>query len=166
MIRIKRRTLTLAAGLLAGALAAGSAFAEDVWVKSESAEIRAGKGAVFPLVAKAEKGTQLTVISREPKGWIKVKAGDKEGYIYEAAISTDKVKGGGNLLAAMGAGAEASNLSAGAAGKGLNEGADAYAKGKRLDPRQMDWLILFRKSINPQEWQAFTAEGKVGPDAE
>jgi hypothetical protein len=161
----KRRTIALAVGLLAGTLVTGAVLAEDVWVKSETAEIRSGKGAVFPLVAKAEKGTQLTVISREPKGWIKVKVGDKEGYVYENAISAQQVKGGGNLLAAMGAGAEASNLSAGAAGKGLEQNAAAYAQGKRLDPRPMDWLIAFRKKIDPRQWAAFTAAGKVGPDA-
>lgn len=160
-----RRTIALAVGLLAGTLVTGAVLAEDIWVKSETAEIRSGKGAVFPLVAKAEKGTVLTVISREAKGWIKVKAGDKEGYVYENSISTQQVKGGGNLLAAMGAGAEASNLSAGAAGKGLEQNADAYAKGKRLDPRPMDWLIAFRKKIDPKQWAVFTVEGKVGPDA-
>ncbi|MCY2954384.1 MAG: SH3 domain-containing protein [Planctomycetota bacterium] len=161
----RRRTIALAAGLLAGTLAAGAVLAEDVWVKSESAEIRSGKGAVFPLVAKAEKGAQLTVISREPKGWIKVKVGDKEGYVYENSISPQQVKGGGNLFSAMGAGVEASNLSAGAAGKGLEPQAEDYAKGKRLDPGPMNWLIAFRKKIVPKEWAAFTAEGKVGPDA-
>ena len=116
---IGRRGITLAAGLLCCVLAASAVLGEEIWVKSATAEIRAGKGAVFPLVATAEKGAKLTVISREPKGWIKVKAGDKEGYVYENSISDKEVKGGGNLFAAMGAGAEASNMSTGAASKGL-----------------------------------------------
>ena len=41
---MRGKSYAIAAGLLAGLLAASVVLAEDIWVKSESAEIRAGKG--------------------------------------------------------------------------------------------------------------------------
>lgn len=162
-----RHGLVLSAAVGFCLLFTSALFAEDIWVKSESAEIRAGKGAVFPLIATAKKGAKLEVVSREPKGWIKVKVEDKEGYVYEKSISAEKVEGGsGNLLSAVGAGSDASAMSTGAAAKGVTESAATYAANKHLDPKLMDWLIAFRKKIDARDWQAFTAEGKVGPDAQ
>jgi len=158
------RAAVFAVLLTAGLLLAAAALAEDVWIKSETVQIRSGKGAVFPVIATATKGTQLTVVAHEGK-WLRVKVGDQEGYVYESSISTDKVGGGGNLLSDLGAGAQASDMSTGAAGKGLAAEADDWAKDKNLDPGPMNRLIAFRKSIDPKQWQAFTAEGKVGPDA-
>ncbi|MDP9175214.1 MAG: SH3 domain-containing protein [Planctomycetota bacterium] len=155
----------MAAAMVAGALLASVAIAEDVWIKSESVDIRAGKGAVYPVVATAKKGAQLPVLAHEGK-WIKVQAGDQQGYVFENAISPEKVDGGGgNLLANLGAGANAGDMSTGAAGKGLAEEADQYARNKALDPAPMNRLIDFRKKIDPKAWEAFTLEGKVGPNA-
>ena len=159
-----RRNTVFVAVLSAALLVAAVAVAEDVWIKSETVQIRSGKGAVFPVIATVQKGTQLTVVAHEGK-WLRVKVGDQAGYVYENAISTEKVGGGGNLLSDMGAGAEATNMSTGAAGKGLAAEADDWARDKNLDPGPMNRLIAFRKSIDPKQWQAFTAEGKVGPDA-
>ena len=137
---------------------AGAAMAESIWVKSDNVQIRSGKGAVYPVVATAPKGTELTVIERDGK-WIKVQAGDQQGYIYETAASASKVSGGGNLLSNMGAG---SDMSTGAAAKGLEQQTETYASSKNLDTGPLNKLIALRKSITPQEWQSFTAEGKVG----
>jgi uncharacterized protein YraI len=164
MIQPKNRKL-VAVALVASAMLASVAIAEDVWIKSESVDIRAGKGAVYAIVATAKKGAQLPVLAHEGK-WIKVKAGDQEGYVFEGAISAEKVSGSGdNLLATMGAGTSASDMSTGAAGKGLAEEADQYAKNKSMDPGPMNRLIDFRKKIDPKAWEAFAAEGKVGPYA-
>jgi len=164
-MRRNKRRIALVAGLLAGALSAGTVLAEDIWVKSETVEIRSGKGAVYPVIATKKKGDSLAVVSREPKGWIKVKVGEQEGYVFESAISAQKVSGGGNLLSQMGAG-DAGNIGTAAAGRGLNKSAEEYAASKNMDPKLLDRLIAFRKKIDPSQWEKFTADGKVGPDAQ
>jgi len=158
-----------AAVALTSVLMAGLAVAEDVWINAELVQIRSGKGAVYPVIATAQKGAKLTVVDHEGK-WIKVTVPDaqgqpQDGYVFENSISPTEVSGGGNLLANMGAGANASDLSTGAAGKGLAEDAETYAHNKNLDPAPLQKLVDFRKAIDPKLWTDFTAAGKVGPDA-
>ncbi len=145
-----------------GTLAVGSAFAEDLWVKSESVEIREGKGAVYPVITTVKKGQPLTVIERDGK-WIKVKAGDKDGYVYETAVSPTKIDGGGNIFQNMGI--KGSGMTSASAAKGLDKDAEAYASGKGMSPRPLQTLVDAAKKISPKEWEAFAAEGKVGPYA-
>jgi uncharacterized protein YraI len=162
-MRRGKRKLVMICAWTAAALAGGAVLAEDVWVQSESVDIRAGKGAVYPVVATASKGAKLSVIAHEGK-WLQVQAGDKPGYVFETAISASKVDGGGNLLANMEP-SDSTNMSSGAAAKGLTEDADQYARSKNMDPKAMNRLIDYRKKIDPKDWEKFTAEGKVGPDA-
>ncbi len=170
MSKLKRHAkVLLAAVIAAGTLTAAVGLAEDVWINAQNVEIRSGKGAIYPVIASAPKGTKLTVLAHEGK-WFKVQAKDQqgnmqEGYVFESAVSTDEVGGGGNLLANMGAGANASDMSTGAAGKGLNEEAEDYSHGKNMDSGPMNRLVDFRKHLDPKLWEKFTAEGKVGPDA-
>jgi hypothetical protein len=159
----KRRKASWVMFLATGMLAAG-ALADSVWINSDLVQIRSGKGAVFPVIATASKGTELTVVDREGH-WIKVQVNDQQGYVFDGSTSPQKVSGGGNLLASMGAGADASNMSSGAAAKGLAPDADQWAASKNIDPGPMNRLIAFRKQIDPQLWVKFTQEGKVGPDA-
>ena len=160
---MKQRRAAWAVLLAMGIFAAG-ALADSVWIKSEQVDIRSGKGAVYPVIKSVPKGTELTVVAREGH-WIKVQIGDQQGYVFDGATSPDKVGSGGNLLASLGAGADASNMSSGAAAKGLAPEADQWAASKNIDPGPMNKLIAFRKNFNPHLWEVFTAEGKVGPDA-
>src|SRR5208282_1150362 len=121
-----RRKASWAVLLATGGLLAAGALADSVWIKSEVVQIRSGKGAVFPVIATAEKGAELTVLAHEGH-WIKVQVNDQQGYVFDGAVSPDKVSGGGNLLASMGAGSSASDMSSGAAAKGLAPEADQYA---------------------------------------
>jgi hypothetical protein len=54
-------------------------------------------------------------------------------------------------------------MSTAAAARGLEQGAEAYAQQKNLNPALLNNLIQQRNKITPQQWEAFTAEGKVGP---
>jgi uncharacterized protein YraI len=164
MTRFRRRSFSVLAGAAIASLAVGVAMAEQVWVKSESVEIRGGKGAVYPVVGTAAKGAALEVLGHEGK-WLKVKVGEKQGYVFENAISAEEVGGGGNLLAAVGAGSNASEMSSSASAKGLEQDAQVYADQKNLNPAPLNKLIQLRNQITPQQWEAFTAEGKVGPAA-
>lgn len=162
---MKSVTLVLIAGMGLGA-AATAVHAEDVWVKSPSVDIRSGKGAVFPVVVAAKKGAKLTVLAHEGR-WLKVQAGSQEGYIFEGAISAEEVEpegGAHDLLMSIGGNSDA-QMSQAAAGKGLDDYVETFASGKNLDKGPLNHLITLDRGINPQEWQQFTAAGKVGPDA-
>ena len=74
-------------------LLTGAASAESIWVQSDNVELRSGKGAVYPVVANAPKGTELTVMSRDGK-WVQVQAGTNQGWVYETAVSSQKVDAG------------------------------------------------------------------------
>jgi uncharacterized protein YgiM (DUF1202 family) len=159
---MKRKHMSIGAAILAGVLgiAASVVLADSIWIKSEVVEIRAGKGAIYPVVATAKKGQELTIVDREGK-WLKVTvpgaagAAPTEGYVYETAISPTKVSGGGGL-------STGTQLNTAAAAKGLQPSAENYAAGKRLDSGPLNRLIAFRNGISPQEWEKFMADGKVG----
>jgi SH3 domain-containing protein len=160
----RNRARIIWASLIVSGMLAATTLAETVWIKSDNVQIRSGKGAVYPIIASATKGAQLTVVSHDGK-WLVVQVGDQQGYVFQNAVSTDPVGGDGNVLAGLGAGANASSLSSGAAGKGLSGDAENYSASKHIDTGPMNRLIDFRKHFDPKLWEAFTAEGKVGPDA-
>src|SRR3954465_3547973 len=88
--------------LAALAATTGITLAESVWVKSESANVLQGKGAVYPVVGTVKKGQELTVLSRDGK-WIEVQTGPSKGWVYETAISPQKGDtGGGFAIAPVG----------------------------------------------------------------
>ncbi len=149
----KRSRAFIAAAVLAGSLAA-QAMAETIWINSEAVEIRAGKGAVYPVLVTAHKGDQLTVLAHEGK-WLKVNVGGKEGYVFETAVSSTQVGSGGNLLSNLGAGG--TDMSTASAAKGLEPSAQTYASSKGLDPMPLRQLIDKCKAICPKEWEAFAA---------
>ena len=165
---MNRTTKPLAVAVVAAIAALATvAAAEDVWTKANATPVRAGKGALYKEVASAAKGTKLTVLAREGK-WLKVGFTDKagkavEGWVFEDAISATRV--GGDLAGALAGRTDTSDPAASAAGRGLSERAEQYASAKNMDPRVIDNLIALRNSITPEEWERFTAEGKVGPHA-
>ena len=150
---MRRRVLYLA---LATTLCTSVALAEELFVTAPKVLIYSGKGAVYPTVATASKGTSLTVIDHEGK-WIKVQAATTQGYVFEAAVSPQKP--GGDLTAGVSLN---TGVTEAAAGKGLNPDATNYAQGKDLSTKPLDDLIAFRMKIDPKEWQAFADAGKVG----
>jgi uncharacterized protein YgiM (DUF1202 family) len=143
------------------ALGASAAFAESLWVQSESVDLRTGKGAVYPTVGSAKKGQELTVVSRDGK-WVQVQVAGVTGWVFQSALSAQKVSGGGSFDLKAG---DTAQMGTAAAGRGLNPSADTYVASKNLDKRPLEWLIAFRKSIPPEQWEQFTQEGQVGPAA-
>jgi SH3 domain-containing protein len=138
-------------------------LAEDLFVKQNSVVIRAGKGSAYEEVTTAKKGDKLELISREGS-WLKVKSGGREGYVFQAAVTDAKPAGDlGADLGKMFSGASGGNTaSSGEAGKGLGESLD-YARSKGMSPAGLDRMIALRKTVTGKDWEAFTAEGKVGP---
>src|SRR5688572_10919529 len=90
-----KRNRRWAVGLLSAALAGfeTGAMAEDVVVKPPAVVIRSGKGAMYEEIVTAKQGEKLTVVAREGK-WLKVRAGGREGYVFEPAVLG---QGGGGL---------------------------------------------------------------------
>ena len=155
------RALFSAAVVGVGGVALAQA-AEQVFVNRPALQIRETKGPVG-VVATAKKGDALTVIAREGN-WLKVRLGDKEGYVMANSISAKQVKGGpgaGDLLAG---GSQADEASAAAAAKGLRPEARDYAKAKNLDPKIVDQMMERNTAITAAEWTAFAREGNVGPE--
>ena len=157
----------LARSLLLAVVASGTGVClaqviEEVWVNRPQVQIRSGKGAAFPVVATAAKGSKLQVVAKEDR-WLKVQFNGAEGYVLADAISSREVKGGGGL-GALASGPDSSGATAGAAGKGLQPEAEAYASSKGMDPKIVDLMIERRRAISGEEWAAFTKAGQVGPD--
>jgi Bacterial SH3 domain len=157
-----KRNLRLLATIAAISVPAVTALAEDVFIKQPTVTVRAGKGAVYDEVATVKKGDRLSVIAREGK-WLKVKVGPREGYVFETAVG-DRPTGGdsGGLSKLMGAGSGTGTASDTAAGRGLGESL-VWARGNNMDPSGLNKMLAARKRVSPQEWEKFTAEGKVGP---
>ena len=157
MLRTMFATASLAVGGLCFAQAAAT---ETVWTK-QPVVIRDGKSGFATEVVKAKKGDQLTVLAREGP-WLKVQLGDKQGYVFENVTSTKKVGAGQGLGDMMAGGDSTSGMNPAAAGKGLDQMANDYAKNKNMDPKVVDAMIDRNKAITEAERQAFMAEGNVG----
>ena len=155
------RRLATAAFALAIAGGATIVLAEEVWVKRPELDLRAAPSAAGNVVATVKKGQKLEVLGREG-AWVKVKAGDVEGYVSQNSLSDKKVSGGGGVLSALGADTSGATASAGATG--LDDMAEKYAAAKGMDPKRVDEMIARTKSITADELSAFTREGQVGPD--
>lgn len=156
------RSLALATALGAGAVClAQSATGEEVWVKNAQVQIRDAKSGFAGVVATVKKGEKLTVVAREGQ-WVKVQAGDKQGYVFENVLSGTKVSGGSSLGDMMAGGDNTSGMSTSAAGKGLDATAEQYAQSKNLDPKVVDEMIARNTAITVAERESFMREGNVG----
>ncbi len=161
-VRKGLRTVFAAASLATAALcfAQGAPTTEQVWPKQDM-HIREGKSGFSTVVVTAKKGQALTVLAREGS-WLKVQLGDKQGYVFEKAISQKKIGAGQGLGDMMAGGDSTSGMSTAAAGKGLDQMAEDYAKNKNMDPKVVDVMIDRNKAITDAERQAFMSDGNVG----
>jgi hypothetical protein len=159
---IKRRsTIALGVAMFGVGLVA---MAEQVVVEVQTLSVRAGKGSMYPVVAEVPKQTKLDVIERQPDGWLKVKANDKEGFIKESAL---KPRSPG-MFSGAAAGANAltgntSDVGAAAAARGITDDANTYAIQHGYKTDALDQMIANRNRVAGQRWVQFTQEGKVGP---
>ena len=153
------RTLFAAASLGAAGLCFAQA-AESVWLK-QATVIREGKSGFSTAVVTGKRNEQLTVLSREGP-WLKVQLGDKQGYVFQNVVSPKPLGAMSGLGDAMAGGDSTSGMSTAAAGKGLDEMAEDYAKNKNMDPKVVDAMIARNTAISDAERQSFMAEGNVG----
>src|SRR5215204_5256905 len=87
---MKKRQVLVASAVLA---IAGAASGEDVYVKLPTARVKASAGAGADDVVRLKKGDKLQVLGRQGS-WVKVKAGDKEGFVHENSVSATAGGGG------------------------------------------------------------------------
>jgi hypothetical protein len=160
MNRPHRRTRALIAAALLGVSTA--AFAEDVvTVKLPAATVLSAKTARSTKVAQLSQGQKLQVLGREGS-WLKVKAGDKEGYVHENAVSASGGgEGLGGLGKMLGSASGASSATSAEAGRGVGE-SDQWAQSKNMDAAGLSRMLAMRNSVSDADWQKFATDDK-GP---
>jgi hypothetical protein len=151
------RTRALIAAALLGVSTA--ALAEDVTVKLPTATVLSAKTARSAKVAQLSEGQKLQLLGREGS-WLKVKVGDKEGYVHENAVSAS---GGGEGLGGLGKMlGSASGASAGSsaeAGRGIGE-SEKWAQSKNMSAAGLQRMIAIRNSVSDADWQTFAGDDK------
>jgi len=142
---------------------AAAASAEDVYVKLPVANILAGKSAGTEHIMQVKKGDKLQVLAKEGS-WLKVKAGDKEGYVFQNSVSTSATgKNDKGLFNVLNGGSGSSAATDVEAAKGVGESL-AYARSKGMSPAGLDRMIELRKSITTNDWTEFTNQGHAGSE--
>ena len=154
------RRWLIAAAVTAGMGIAGAAKAEEVFVKLPQANILAGKGAGAERLAQVKKGEKLTVLGHEGS-WLKVKIGDREGYVHENSVGTSG-GGGGGLGKFLGDASGSSAASSAEAGRGLGESM-AWARSTGMNTGGLERMLAMRQDVKGSDWENFVNQGHVGP---
>jgi hypothetical protein len=156
------RTRALIAAALLGVSTV--ALAEDVTVKLPTATVLSGKTARSAKVAQLSQGAKLQVLGREGS-WLKVKVGEKEGYVHENAVSASGGGGGGEGLGGLGkmlgSASGASSATSAEAGRGIGE-SEKWAQSKNMSAAGLQRMIAIRNSVSDADWQRFAGDDK-GP---
>lgn len=161
----KRSSLMRRCVIAVGAMSIiGVALAEDVIVQVQTLVVRSGKGSMHPPVAEVKKDSTLSIIERQPDGWLKVAVDGQEGYVKESALKPREA----SMISGLSAGANAltgstSDVGATAAGRGINDDAAIYAQSNGMNTAPLDQMIANRDRVAGQRWVQFTQQGQVGP---
>jgi uncharacterized protein YgiM (DUF1202 family) len=165
-LRIPRMT-RLRAALLTAILGSAAAFvaAEDLYVQPDRVDVREGPGLLFDPVDSVAKNAKVTVLERTDDGWVKVQTPTgKQGYIFQKELANKPPAAPGPLAGLnFTSNAEASQMSTGAASKGLEPEAEGYAHDKNYSKANLDKVIALNKTVKGKEWLQFCNDGKVGP---
>jgi hypothetical protein len=153
----RARVAAGAAALAAGVL--GATAAAVVYVGVDRLDVVNAKRSVAKTVTTVERNAALTVVAQEGH-WYKVQIGDKQGYVFENAVSEKPggAAGQGVSLASV-KGGTIPQLETAAAVKGVGEGARQYASGSGLRTTGLEEMIRRRDAITPQEFEQFVAGG-------
>ena len=147
-----------------------AAFGETLYVSAKSAQVRAGKTSLDPVVASLNLGETVEVVKREDR-WLQVKtAKGVMGWIYDNKVSASKPAGGDNVLADLGRsfrGTEASAVSASTGARGLDKASEGYANRSGITQQHRDAVDrMTGYKIPDDDIQAFLKAGRLGEYAE
>jgi uncharacterized protein YgiM (DUF1202 family) len=157
-----RRTRILA---LLSLLIVTIVLAEELIVSKDGIDVHAKKISMSALVVTLKTGDHVQVLERTDDGWLRVKIGDKEGYVKASRLEQPKSGGFGDLLknSKFEARGEASDPTASNASRGLGPGATIYANQKGLSAAPLNAMIDTRRSVIGPRYEQFIREGNVGP---
>jgi uncharacterized protein YgiM (DUF1202 family) len=160
----KRLRAVLLAAIIIGS-AAALAVAEDQYVQPDQLDVREGPGLLFDPVDTVKKNVKLQILERTDDGWAKVQTpSGKQCYVFQKELGQQPAAGPG-LLSGLNvtSDAEASQMSTGAASKGLEPEAETYARNKNYSKASLDQVMAMNKSVKGRQWMQFCQDGKVGP---
>jgi uncharacterized protein YgiM (DUF1202 family) len=145
---------------------AGTVWAETVFVQAKTAQLRAGKTSLDPVVANVKYGEALQVRKTEGK-WMEVETGSgTTGWIFSNKTSTVKPSGSEDDLSRLGRsfrGKEASDATASAGARGLDKVSEEYAKRSGISQRDRDTVDrMTAYKITDQEVEDFLKKGELG----
>ena len=152
--------------LMVMSVMAGSAWAETVFVQAKTAQLRAGKTSLDPVVANVKYGDALQVRTTEGK-WMEVETrAGVTGWIFANKTTTAKPSGGEDDLSKLGRsvrGKEASDTTASAGARGLDKVSEDYAKRSGISQRDRDTVDrMTAYKITDQEVEDFLKKGELG----
>jgi uncharacterized protein YgiM (DUF1202 family) len=145
---------------------AGTVWAETVFVQAKTAQLRAGKTSLDPVVANVKYGEALEVRKTEGK-WMEVETGSGiTGWIFSNKTTTVKPSGSEDELSKLGRsfrGKEASDATASAGARGLDKVSEEYAKRSGISKRDRDTVDrMTAYKITDQEVEEFLKKGELG----
>lgn len=156
----RRRALPVCFALLAAA--GGLAWAvQQVVVKVSQVQIRRSTTSFGGTVAVANANETLAVIGRQGD-WLRVRtAGGQEGFVKQAALTARSLSPSTTFNVA--GDARAGAVDSTAATKGLEPAALDFARAKNYSTDGVERMIQTHKSISPEEFEAWLAEGGINP---
>ncbi len=142
-----------------------AAWAETVFVQAKTAQLRAGKTSLDPVVANVKYGEPLQVRKTEGK-WMEVETrSGSTGWIFANKTTTVKPSGGEDELSRLGRsvrGKEASDATASAGARGLDKVAEGYANNSRIPQRYRDAVDrMTAYKVTDQEVEDFLKKGEL-----
>lgn len=140
--------------------------AETLYVQAKTAQLRAGKTSLDPVLANIRYGEAVEVLSRDGN-WTEVKtAGGAKGWIFSNKLSASKPSGSNDTLARLGQGmrsGEASSSTASAGARGLDKTSEGYADRAGISQRDRDAVDrMTGYLVSDDEVEQFLKEGGLG----
>jgi hypothetical protein len=141
-------------------------LAETLYVQAKTAQLRAGKTSLDPVLANVRYGEAVDVLSRDGN-WTEVKtAGGAKGWIFSSKLSQTKPSGGSDQLARLGQSmrsGDASATTASAGARGLDKASEGYADRAGISQRDRDAVDrMTGYQIPDEDVEQFLKEGGLG----
>ena len=156
--------------MVTAAAMAGTAWCETLYIAARTAQLRAGKTSLDPVVANLKLGDTVEVVKREDR-WVQVKtAKGVTGWLYDNKVSTSKPASGDGDLAALGRsmrGTDASAVTASAGARGLDKASEGYANRSGITKQHreaVDRMTAYK--VSDEEIQDFLKSGRLAEYAE